>query len=432
MSSYEIEGMNVESWQTFLDNNQEIESALDRCCSNVADLIANANAVTTVVATVNEAFGNLKKVTISQVNDGQDFLNRVNELSNYFQESSVKIIATLKYAELTIKSIDSGEPIDEKAENAFWKLIHGGANWNVTWFIYEALKSSALLSSFSGLGFVLAYGADMKYDGSTFVIGDGVTALFGDSISQAATAKIPVYWINAGVGAVVVAGVSAVHDVVTDKGDWTTLDTKRLIGNATQVGLTYAEWTTIVGSVTAATGGTALPGVILAGIVAVPTTWLLSEAKGYFTGDRIIDEFTKDGVEYEVPYNGSGENGTYDAILSNYKDVYKEYTIGGVKYTENQYKDMLYNDWEKLFKLDQGRDINEEYSYCCGESSELREVMQEVAAIEDPDDAELYFYEWKETSASYGAKELIYELSIQYGFDIGDYVAITHYMSGVE
>ena len=79
MSSYTLlDNINIKDWQTFLDNNEEIERALDRCCSNVADMIANSNSLSTVVPTINSELGKLKKVSVSSIPEPTDLFNETN------------------------------------------------------------------------------------------------------------------------------------------------------------------------------------------------------------------------------------------------------------------------------------------------------------------------------------------------------------------
>jgi len=410
--------ISIDSWQQFLANNEEIQSKLEMCCSNVADLIANCTSVEATITSINSALAGLKTVKAREIPPATELVSSVNTLSEFLKDKSLKIVAGISYAELAVEAFNNGTTVDEDAKNLFTKIITGAADLNIYWMLNEVLASKG----FKGMGFILAYGTDQQFEGGDFVVGDGFNKLFDttmDKISTQDWINNPTVWVNAVVGAAVVAFYTGVRDRLTDKGDWTNEDIIRQKLDMASSALSYAEWTVIYAAM-----GCGLPGAVVAGLVAIPTAWVLDKVVNRITGDDIIDEFELDGVKYKVPRNGNGKNGTFDVYLDNYDDSLKEYRIGNQLYSESEYKRILYEskDYEKLFEKDQGRILEEEYAYSSGEVDEYRKILEETAKISDPDEAYLYYVERMDNAELPCVKDLEYELIVQYGFDIEEFI----------
>ena len=385
--SYDIDinTISIESWQKFVDNNNSIEEALNRCCSNIADLIANVNSINVTVQNVNDEFSKLRKVHVGEAPDASEMLNQINQINEFMKEKSLTIIAGINYAELAAEAFNSGTPVDQEATDLFTSLLKGASHVNLFWLTNEVLKRN---TGFSALGFCLAYGTDAQYEGGNFVVGDGAVSLFKLGMEKVFKIdKLPV-WVNSTVGAVVVAGYVGIKDVVGNKGEKTKFDYRRWGLDALFSGLSFVEWSVVSGGVSSyvatsvTLGGWAGPaGVVAAGLVAIPTAKLFDGVKDIATGDVIVHTYVDENdVTYEIPANGLGENGYFDEMVDILNDDLKTYTIGDQKVSESTYKDLLYGDYNKLVKMDTGYTIDQLY----GSSFNFDNVMEQVANIEDP------------------------------------------------
>ena len=404
MASYSfIDSVHIEDWKKFLSNNDEVEDSLNRCCSNVADMIANINSINAKTTSINSALSTLKTVSVPSIDDGSKLLSLINDFSNYFKQKSIKIVSGINYAELAIDAYNNETEVDEEAKDLFQKILQETADSNIYWIVNESLKTTA----FSGIGFLMAYGTDAYNEGGNYVVGDGATKLFELGNKKIFNISDPKIWVNTAVGASVVALFTGLQYYYNDKGIMTDKDKLRLGLEAGSAALSYAEWTLIAGTV----GG--IPGVVAAAALAFPTTYVLGKAKDYIVGDNIIDEF--DG--YEVPRNGNGKNGTWDALLDMYSGKQREYYVGQDAYSEKDYKDKLYNDWDDLVFKDSGQHLSEIYSLY-GKDNEFEELIDKVISIKDPKEACRYFDNYIINEASYDTKEKYIFLCNYYDFDI--------------
>ena len=418
----DINTISMESWQKFVDNNYTIEEALNRCCSNIADMIANVNSINVTVQNINEEFSKLRKVHVGEAPDASEMLNQINQINEFMKEKSLIIISGINYAELAAEAFNSGTPVDQEATDLFTSLLKGASHINLFWLTNEVLKRN---TGFSALGFCLAYGTDAQYEGGNFVVGDGAVSLFKLGMEKAFRIdKLPV-WVNTTVGAAVVAGYVGVKDYIDNKGEKTNLDYRRWGLDALFSGLSFAEWSVVSGGVssyvaTSVTfGGWAGPaGVVAAGLITIPTAKLFDGVKDLATGDVIIHTYEdENGVTHEIPANGLGENGYFDEMVDILNDDLRTYTIGGQTVSESTYKDLLYGNWNELVKMDTGYTIDQLY----GSSFNFDNVMEKVANIEDPGEAYEYYLDH-----TMGSDYTSYFLSMNYGFDAIEYIEHTH------
>ena len=411
-----LDDIHIENWQTFLDNNVEIQEDLNLCCSNVADMIANITSINAMAPGINDALSTLKTVSAPSIDEGSSLLSLVNEFGDYFKDRSLKIVSGVSYAELVIDAYNNGKDVDSDATNAFEKILQGTADTNVYWVLNEALKTTA----YGAIGFLLAYGTDAHNEGGNYVVGDGVNKLFNTGLDKVFHVSDPAVWVNAAVGAVVVAGYTAWQDYNNDKGEMTQKDWERLALNAGSAALSYAEWTLIAGSI----GG--VPGVIVAGLLAIPTAYIFGGIKDLIVGDNIIDTFERNGETFEVPRNGNGKNGTWDALVDLYDDSMEEYRIGDRRYSEHDFKDKLYNDWGTVFSQDAGIDWEDDYAYSEG-TREMNEIMDKaMASCTDPDDISYAFWEEYENGDYPNVNDTLSVLNINYGFDVDEWIQYRH------
>lgn len=413
----DINTIDIENWQRFLDNNEEIESALNTCCSNIADMIANCTSVDSMVPGVNAALGSLKKVSAPTLNAATDLVNKINEMNDYMKQKAIIILAGISYAELAVEAFNKGETVDSEAVALFKQIIQGVADSNIYWMLYEGLKSTR----FGGLAFCLVYGTDLVQEGGNFVVGDSALALFQKGMSKFYKIdKLPV-WVNATVGAAVVAGFTAAVDYFSDKGEMTQLDWERLGLDSLFAGLSYGEWVLLASSL-----GGGLPGVIVAGLVAIPTSMLFDAITDAIIGDNIIHTFERNGKTYEVPANGNGEDGTFDVIIDKYCSGMGEYYIGGKLCSEREYKERMYYDLEQFLFDDTGEKYGEISStFFAGEV--LQKALDELAKADSFEAGMDAFYAYLDSDMlGVDADIMSNVLVAQYGFRFEEYYTYNH------
>ena len=350
----DLEKIDLKSWQSLVDNNEEILVLLDSVASNAGDIIANSSSLVVMTEAMNTALRDLRKVSMESLDEPNALVACSNKIQEFFEESAVVIVASCKYAEQAVKGIieDQDDGITE-----FFKMILKGADDNsLYWIVYEFSKQHG----FKALGFVMAYGNDAKNDGGDFIFGDGAKALFGEELIKGAENfdknKI-IVWKNAAVGTIAVVSFTLVKDLINHEGDWTQDDAFRIGLDIFAAGLGYMEWTAIAGLFEAA--GLAIPGVAVAAIVGMGTAMLFDSFIDVMTGDNIIHSFEYNGVPYEVPKNGTGGE-TFDVLLDRYRKSKREYNIGDRKVSEHEFKDRMYEDLENFYKEYSGKEMEKD------------------------------------------------------------------------
>ena len=200
-------------------------------------------------------------------------------------------------------------------------------NMGLFWIAQAFLEESG----FVALGFLLAYGTDVKWGGGNFTVGDSVkniaskfftpeffekmlskTSISGEAYAE--TFDITSKWFNTCLGFGMVVGFTYLKDIINDRGELTERDKKRYRVDAGIAGLTYLGWYAIVGSI----GGPV--GVISAAGISFIATKLAKPVVDLIAGDCIIDTFSRDGKDYVIYGNGTGPDNTYDIYVNNYYD----------------------------------------------------------------------------------------------------------------
>ena len=350
MNGNNIEMININNWQAFVDDNDEIMRELNNSCSSIDEIVVYLTSIELMYPVINSKLSGLKNVSIGvDVAEGlADLQSQVDNLLTSMQVKIVRIVTAIYYAQNLIKSFDTGEPISDDINELYNMIAQDVVDSNIFWLVNEFLKETP----YSAIGGLVAYGTDATFEGGNFVVGDGAVSLFRATIGEHILLGTEEYFVNASVGASMVVLFTAMNEYYGDQGDFTSLDADRMAAQCLINGVSYAQWTLIAGLI----GG--VPGVLAASLIGIPTSYIYSNIKDIFVGDNIIDQFSvtdENGIlqYYEVPANGNGENGTYDALLELYLD--DDYYINGERVSKNSYYEILYDDWENFLRL-QGQD----------------------------------------------------------------------------
>ena len=345
-----IDDIDIDDWNAFVERNDEIVKDLDICCSNVADMIANVSSTLAMVPQINAAFAKLKTVEMTPL-PSMDYLdNQITTINDYMKNKALVICGGLYYGEIAIDAYRRGKQVDPEARNLFDAILKGLTDASVFWILQEALKSGPFAAK--ALGFVLAYGTDAKYEGSHFVVGDGAKKLFDIATDVLYLEDIPV-WVNTAVGTAAVVLVTGVMEYINHEGEWSNEDIALLLAKAGEAGLSYLEWVAITGAI-AGPGG-----VVVAALLAIPTSMLWNVINDIITGDYSIDTFERDGKTYVVTENGKGSEGTFDMIIDKYSSLLQEYHMGDRLCSEHEYKETMYLDLEEFAKQNCGEQFGE-------------------------------------------------------------------------
>ena len=350
MNGNNIEMININNWQAFVDDNDEIMRELNNSCSSIDEIVVYLTSIELMYPVINSKLSGLENVSIGvDVAEGlADLQSQVDNLLTAMQVKIVRIVTAIYYAQNLIKSFDTGEPISDDINELYNMIAQDVVDSNIFWLVNEFLKETP----YSAIGGLVAYGTDATFEGGNFVVGDGAVSLFRATIGEHILLGTKEYFANASVGASMVVLFTAMNEYYGDQGDFTSLDADRMAAQCLINGVSYAQWTLIAGLI----GG--VPGVLAASLIGIPTSYIYSNIKDIFVGDNIIDQFSvtdENGIlqYYEVPANGNGENGTYDALLELYLD--DDYYINGERVSKNSYYEILYDDWENFLRL-QGQD----------------------------------------------------------------------------
>ena len=419
----DVSNVNIDSWKTFVANNESIEKALDICCSNIADMIANINTIDVSVPEVNGALGKLKTVPSPYITSAKGMKTDINTISDYMKEKALIIVVGSCYAEEAIKAYNNGTDIDSEVSNLFLQVIKKSIiDTGLYWVVSEFLAQKGLGAS----SFILGYGTDATEDGGNFVVGDAAKKLFGSMIEEAySLTPKQMVWVNVGVGTAIVIAFTFTKDLLTDKGDITLDDLKRAGLDAAFAGLSYAEWSWVYGALVLA--GT--PGVLAvsaAAILAIPTTMLFDAWKDRINHDNIIHTFTRDGREtpYEIPANGTGEDGTFDVLIDVMGNGNKEYHIGDRLCSEHEYKDKMYTNIEDFLYEDTGKKNGEVGGfYGIDIMQNALDAMVECDTFEEGLDA---YYEYYQDHCEFVDHTLANTLVSEYGFNFEEYYNYNH------
>ena len=405
-----IDDINIDQWSRFLSNNDAIERKLDTCCSNVDDIVANVNTIIGTIPSVNSELSKLQTVHVNSLPALDYLLNDINSVVENLKHKAAVIVGGLHYSELAIEALNKGETPDQSAKDLFNSILDFTSDNNLYWLLYEVSRNT----KFEALGFLFAYGTDIPFDDGHFVVGDGAKHLFKLATDIWFEDYLPTAWTNLSVGTAAVVLFSAALEIVRHKGDWDTKDYELVIAKAVESGLSYAEWVYIT---EIALAGAGVGGVVVAALLAVPTSMLWNIINDFITGENVVYTFERNGIEYKITSNGDGPDGTFDVITSEYRNSIRDFYIGDRLCSETEYKERLYTDLENFIYEDTGQKFGEIGDFIAGKTFvEALNVMAEYDTFEEGYDA---YCKYLENDVMYGvdADVLSTLLIIDYGFD---------------
>ena len=102
-----IDDIDIDDWNAFVERNDEIVKDLDICCSNVADMIANVSSTLAMVPQINAAFAKLKTVEMTPL-PSMDYLdNQITTINDYMKNKALVICGGLYYGEIAIDAYNT-------------------------------------------------------------------------------------------------------------------------------------------------------------------------------------------------------------------------------------------------------------------------------------------------------------------------------------
>lgn len=372
-----IDKIDINDWSSFVENNDNIMTRLDYICSNTNNIISNVYYLNDECTNVNSIIGSLEVVEMAEIPAPSDLESEINNYSISLVEGVSKVGTSLNYLENVIEEYSKNGTINEEEIVASFNRILSGEDVENS---YNFVEKSYKNKNRQGYNFLANY-ADSLYDSNlTELAITGCGFLTRTGAKSIMKSFVPSYWINA----TVATGFGMVYDFIMDltyydKGGITTADIERsvvdIVGSGTKYASTYA-----IAGLLAKTGFSLLGGPIggiAAYVLATPIRNAVDYVVKHAKGDDIIDTFEYDGVTYEIPKNGLGENGDYNALLDKADDSLEEYYIAGSRYSKSTYKTLLYKDWKDVVTSD-GKDL---YSMENAEDTMLFDAMvREVAS----------------------------------------------------
>ena len=381
------EVIHVEDFDYFLEDEEFVKSRLNLACNDFSDLLSNVSTLEYNTSIIGDKLGGYG------ISDLQNLVDTATELKaytdeavTYLGEQALIIFGALPKIEAEIIKLNNDPNYDIGMFDPTIDLESESAGW-----LAEGLKELKDKNAiFGGIGFIINYAFNGSHNSSVedYVCSgyDGISGSMVGKIqliiSETGLGEVSQFWVNASIGSVAVAVGVTLRDLLSDEGDWTGLDTERLLFDiASAVGNTLTA--TVV-----STGFSAIAGELL-GAAAGPIGVVIGAVAGYFvgygidylgaviTGDTPIDKFVvienEDGTEeakawspelvdelsrkrikygvYEVPGNGNGENGTWDVLLEraekDMENLNDTYTLpDGSVWSYKNYKEALYKTLE--------------------------------------------------------------------------------------
>ena len=403
----DLETINVESWQKLVENHEEIINALDNCCSNVADMIANSTSLKTMTEMMNDQFLTLETVSVSSLYAPDKLVASCKKIHDCLKDKSLVVITSCQYAEQAVKNI----AVSSDVTKFFQDVLNGLDDYSFYWIVYEFSKHHG----FKALGFVMAYGNDVGEDGGNFVVGDAVKGLF-DGIPK--IFDVPKYesWVSTAMGTAAVVLFTFAKDIFQNYTDDKKIDAdeaKRIIGDVFESGVGFFEWTAIMGAFEAA--GVALPGVAVAALASMYTSTYFDIIIDAVTGDYIVHSFEYNNITYEVPANGTG-GFTFADMIKSYKKNKDTYHIGDREVSEHEYKEKMYSDTKEFLKEDTGVEVGDSFDIIL----EALDVLAEADSYDKGLEAFYTFMDEHLGEINYSQFQ-IGNLVDWYGFDMEEY-----------
>ena len=416
MTEEEINSIHIEDWQDFLDDNEIINKSIDDMSACINNIYSNCTALPTLAESIYSNLSSLKTVNVIRkirLTTGRSVTmdTCAKRIEQDMAEKGVKVVAGLSYAE---KVVEANCIIpDEKSFEQFKKIMTGVVDSNILWYLSAIDKLPAAAFLF-GTASKLAYVSD-AFNGGDFIVGDGTMKLFEPLLDQiAAPGSTTLSWLNVGTGALAVTIFEtgkALYNIATDEGDLTEKDKIRIAYGAGISAITFVEWTAIAEFIP---GGF---GVVAATTATMISKKILNSIVDEITGDKIIDEFYSqnekgDWVQYKVPKNGSGKDGTAKIII---KRANKEQE-------SSEDHDVMYYDWYEYVSLDKGESYIDEF-----DKEMIDSALDYIGKYANSaDEARDLFYNYNHISLENARPIVSGTLIKDYDFDIGEWWEQNH------
>ncbi len=378
------EVINVEDFDYYLENDEFIKSRLNLACNDFSDLLSNVSTLEYNTSIIGDKLSGYGIENLQNLVDTATELKEYTDIAvTYLGEQALKIFGALPKFEAEIIRLNRDGSYDMGMFDPNIDLEEQSAEW-----IAEGLKELKDKNAiFGGIGFIINYAFNGSHNKSLedyLCSGyDGVSNYMLSKIQSwlesTGLKDVSQFWVNASIGSVAVAIGVTLRDLLSDEGDWTNLDTERLlfdiasaVGNTMTATAVTAGFSSILGETLGAAAGPI--GVVVGAIAGYFVGYGIDCLAAEITGDVAIDKFVvienQDGTEevkawseelvdelnnnqikygvYEVPRNGNGENGTFDVLLERAEKEHDKsndvYTLpDGSVWSYRNYKEALYS-----------------------------------------------------------------------------------------
>lgn len=414
--------LTIESMPGFVDDQEEVYKLLDRGANDILEMKDIDNSIQQKLEDMMSNLSKLKHCSIGKFDNsiGNDYSKKVEELKKVYSEKAAKIVATSQITIELIEAYNEGKDVSIDVNEILKSLSDLGVFW-----VAKAVTEGR--PGLYGLASLMAYKTDEMYDDSLFIVGDGTVEIVELLKSDPAMAGVFKGTSDIGIGTIAVAIYSIVtnYQRLHDEGEFTRKDGMRLVGEVSSDAVAYYSWSKVADIVAKEIGGAAggPVGALVATGVSFVTTSTIGAVKDYATGDIVIHTIDRAGRTYEVPRNGSGESGTYDVQLGNYTKLNPNRTIDGKRYSETNYKNILYDNWEDVYK-------NARTTYGDNTVKKFNKSLEKLKNIDNPQEAEAYM-ETIENNFSHAPQSMydtvgLYDQLEATDFDLHEYYNYYH------
>lgn len=372
----------VNNMERFKSDNVELKLWVDKAIEYVTDIVKGAGSAHIELNDIDSKLNGLQVVTLNTKWKITFYDTSVDTFANRLIDTAADSLGNcysgFKYAELLIEAYNNGgklPPELEKEKDAYKDYLVGRIVNTSPWLLTSTFEIFAekipLFASFYLLSKAFTYAKDGAVDGGDFVVGDGVKKIVDTIFQQAGSSLTNIIpaesfsrlleastKIGSGTCAVALfeALIGAQIRASNDEGDYTELDEERNLLRGAGAVLSFASWAVISELCVAAGMSTGGAGVVAA-LASIPVGMIIDSVIDGITGDKIVDRFSVDkngniieGDYYSIPANGNGENGTYDVILSRFKNNYEQNRTGNY--------DDVYLDWYSYGNYYNGERMN--------------------------------------------------------------------------
>ncbi len=459
--------IDIPSFEAFLEDNEQVLNALNRCCVDVAEINSNLEIISQMTVETNDLLrdGQVSDVTITEVNSTiLPMLSK--ELVEDMYNISSKAFQLIENAARYIKyynedGIETTIPlISPTGEILTFDQIASAGVSNLMWSLVECGK-------YHGLGYILGIGCDM-YRGATLGDFGPIADSYGNACSyitwaflkKMAMGQTPTVDILAmskeaserlqnlctiTVAGTVAAMINMIYTYFTE--DWGELTNTEVWSIVAVDGLqTFGSFAlgVAVGNLIAGA-----PGVIVGTLVSIAWDAAANYIKNEYTDDTFIGSFTVDGQVYPVPRAGK-ENSweTYfNYLIQRYENNYEysypylagQYDLRDANVNNDYYFQLLYSEnWDDATRLanqaldennsNRGRSMCEINSYGDDMKEFFNSFLRELVQCETEEQARSFISNYPNTLTNLDAirfRDMKDKLN-SYGFNCLEYYRRNH------